>query len=105
METHQKINTLNHIDSVVSSNVEAVELDVHQLMHIQNEISRQITITWQEIQELEHNIQVLMRRGVRADAVSPYKHTYQHLQQQFNTMPAQLLKPEHVLSLRIILEL
>ena len=93
LETHRKLNTLQHLDSVVTTNVDEVGIDVHQLMHIQNEISRQITEVWQENQELEHNIQILIRRGVRADLIAPYKHVHQRLHGQFKSIPATLLTP------------
>ena len=95
LQTHQKLNSLDHLDMIVATNVDAVGIDVHQLTHIQNEIARQITVAWQEIQELEQNIQVLMQRGVRADVISPYKHTFSRLRQRFSTIPAYLLTPSH----------
>ena len=93
LETHQKLNSLDHLDTIVSINVDDVGIDVHQLMHIQNEIVRQITTAWQEIQELEHNIQTLIQRGVRADLISAYMHTFTRLRQRFTSIPASLLTP------------
>ncbi|MEE4194171.1 MAG: hypothetical protein V2J07_03130 [Anaerolineae bacterium] len=93
LQTHQKLNSLDHLDMIVTTNVDAVSIDVHQLMHIQNEIARKIAVGWQEIQELEHNIQNLIQHGVRGDAVTPYKHIHTRLRQRFSNIPAYLLTP------------
>ncbi len=93
LQTHQKLNSLDHLDMIVTTNVDAVSIDVHQLMHIQNEIARKIAVGWQEIQELEHNIQMLIQHGVRGDAVTPYKHIHTRLRQRFSSIPAYLLTP------------
>ena len=97
MQTHQKLHTLEHIDVVVTENVIELDRDVHQLSQIQNGIARQVANTWQEIQELEQNVQLLLQRGISADHISAYKHIHHKLRQKFTSIPADLLtsKTQH----------